>query len=127
MAEHPGPDVCTVIEQPRNARVILLRAVGDIDMLTTPTVRTPLIAAINRYRHVVLDLGDVRFLGSSGLQLLVEANAAAEADRHTLYVAGAARAVLRPLQISGIDKVLVMTDQPADALADALAGEPEPA
>lgn len=106
----------------RSAEITILRAVGDIDMMTTPDIHARLVAAVAQYRHVVLDFAAVQFFGSAGLKLLVDVDRIARANGSALHVAGVQQAsVLRPIQLSGIDTLLSLTDRPADAVADELA------
>jgi len=82
---------------------VVLRVRGEIDMLTTPKLRTMLSELIeSRPRVVVLDLAAVSFFASSGLSTLVEARDLAAASGVLLHLACPSRAVRRPLQITGL-------------------------
>lgn len=103
--------------------VIILRPVGELDMLTTPTLRVRLLAELGRCRHVIVDCSEIRFLSSGGVQLLVEAHERALEAGAMLHVAAAAhRVVARPLEITGVDTVLDVTAEPADAVASRVIG-----
>ena len=72
------PDVLELnIHRPSEA-VLYLRAVGDIDLSTTPQVRDAVeaqVAALPQdglLRFLVMDIRDVSFIDSAGLALLVE-------------------------------------------------------
>lgn len=82
---------------------VVIHARGEVDMLTTPKLRTMLAELIeSRPRVVVLDLSDVSFFASSGLSTLVEARDIAAANGVLLHLACPSRAVRRPLQITGL-------------------------
>ena len=58
--------------------IIYVRAIGDIDLSTTPQLRTVVEHAVsalpqdNALRYIVLDISEVSFIDSAGLALLVE-------------------------------------------------------
>ena len=89
--------------------ILVVVVSGEIDQDTAPTLRTAVIAAIDQTRGepCVLDLTEVTFLSSAGLNALVEATARAEARREPLrIVVDATRPVIRPIQVTGLDGVL---------------------
>jgi len=97
---------------------VILRPVGDLDLLTAPALRSQLSAQLNQGKHVILDLCEVTFLSSHGLQVLVEAHHLARDCETVLHITGAGRRLItRPLQITGLDSVLVISDAPAATLA----------
>jgi anti-sigma B factor antagonist len=68
-------------------------------------------------RPVIVDLTAVTFLGSHGLAALVEAALKAEQRSEPLrLVVDEARAVTRPLQITGLDEVLALYYSVEEAL-----------
>jgi anti-sigma B factor antagonist len=73
------------------------------------------------WRHIVLDLHDVSFLDSSGLQVLVthHRRAAAAGDRFVL--ADCSREVARVITLTGLDRVLDCGGQPLAAAAEWIA------
>jgi anti-sigma B factor antagonist len=81
--------------------------VGEVDLLTAPTLREKLTGVINGVPgHLVIDLAAVAFLASIGLNVLVEILAAQEAaNRHLALVVDHNRAVTHPLQATGLDQV----------------------
>lgn len=107
--------------------VALLRPAGELDMLTAPELRDALTVRLRRHRHVVVDLRDVSFLGSSGVQVLAEAHQLARDNGRSLHVTGAGqRRIARPLQITGLDTILAISDECPGALAARLSGAGEP-
>jgi anti-sigma B factor antagonist len=96
----------------------LLRVAGEVDMLSSPTLRDTIAAALGEARQrLIIDLDGVEFLGTSGLAALVEGRTSA-AERNTeLWLVCSRRQVLRPLRIAG----LIDLFQVADTL-EALAG-----
>ncbi len=85
-----------------------LTLVGEIDAHTAPALADA-IGASDRV-HLVLDMGGVEFLDSSGLRVLIEAHQSAGAADRTLQLANPSTAVSRLIEISGIDDYLDVVD-----------------
>jgi len=83
----------------------LITVSGEIDFTTAPGLRTCLLEVLDRpdAATVEVDLTDVTFLDSAGLSALAMAHRAAEAAGRALPMrVGSTRAVVRPLQITGL-------------------------
>ena len=99
--------------------MVVLRVSGELDMLTAPVLTEHVQEQFNRDatsapRTVVFDLTRVSFLGSAGLAVLAHAQTAAADRGDAVQIVATARAVLRPLEVTGLDKVLdVRPDMPA--------------
>jgi anti-sigma B factor antagonist len=86
--------------------VAVLRVRGEIDTLTADTFAaavTELLSA--RDQTLVVDLTGVTFLASTGLAVLIEAARKAEVRPHRLRLVAPGRAVRRPLEITGTDRL----------------------
>ena len=86
---------------------------GEVDTLGAPVLGGCLDQLLARpdVRTVELDLSGVTFLDSAGLTALVRAHRRAEGTGRVLRVrCGTGRAVLRPLQITGLVDVLTLVD-----------------
>jgi len=105
--------------------------VGEIDLLTGPTLREKLTGAINAApAHLVIDLSAVQFLASIGLNVLVEILAAQEAaGRHLALVVNDNHAVTHSLQATGLDQVFDLHAEIATAIEGCTVpmGAPRPA
>ncbi len=91
--------------------VLLLRVVGEIDTLTAPTLEEALgelLAAEPADALVAVELAGVGFLASSGLAALIRAAHRAETQGRELHLVGGSRAVTRPLQVTGSDRLFVL-------------------
>lgn len=109
----PGrPEAVLVADRPL-AGTAVVRVDGDVDLLTSPTLRARVDAELaTRPELLVLDLTRVDFLASSGLALLVDARTAAERDGVRLQLAATGRAVLRPLTATGLAHLFDVVDTP---------------
>jgi anti-sigma B factor antagonist len=99
---------------------------GDVDISTSPDLREALAHAVAAgNRAVVVDLGDVRFIDSTGLGVLVGAFTAVRNAGGRLAVVNDHSAVLKVLTITALYDVLGV--QPTLERAIAAVREPEPA
>ncbi|MGH3883845.1 MAG: STAS domain-containing protein [Pseudonocardiaceae bacterium] len=96
----------------------LVTVAGEIDMVTTPTLRAFLQKQLEQPASLlVIDLTGVRFLGSSGLAVLVETLGAAR-ERHVgLRLVCSSREVTRPLEVTGLTELFEIHPDPGTALA----------
>ena len=97
----PGADACTVT------------VTGEVDALSAPVLCERLVDVLRRpdVAVVELDLRGITFLGSAGLTALVVAHRTAEETGRVLRMrCGSGRAVLRPLQITGLSTVFQIVD-----------------
>ena len=98
-----NPDVANfaVVEE-WNADVAVVSATGAIDMLTAPQLAEGIRASLSKQpKAVIVNLTDVDFLASAGMQVLVVANEEAGTDTRLVIVADGP-ATSRPLKITGI-------------------------
>jgi len=97
--------------------VITVTVVGAVDLLTAPEVGDALQHAQQECSAVQLDLRQVEFLGSAGLSVLVDAaRRAGEADGK-LAILATNRAVVRAVEVTGLDAVLRLFDDADRAAA----------
>lgn len=86
----------------RNGQGVTIVA-GELDAATAPELLRYLEpAARNGYEGLVLDLSQLQFMDSSGVQVIVSVAAAVEERGEKLVVQGAQRIVLRVLEITGV-------------------------
>jgi anti-sigma B factor antagonist len=86
---------------------------GEVDSTTAPALRNCLLEVIARpgTSTIEVDLRGVTFLDSAGLSALATAHrAAVAADRVLQMRCGTTRAVVRPLQITGLLTVFTVVD-----------------
>ena len=82
----------------------LVTVAGDVDIATAPQLAEYLVAFTDG--PVTVDLSQVAFLDSSGMQALLAAHRHLERRDSRLAIRGATPIVRRVLQISGLDQLL---------------------
>jgi len=91
---------------------------GDVDVTSAPVLADCLQSMLARpdLTAVDLDLSGVTFLNAAGLRVLVVAHRAARTTGTVLRVhAGRVRAVLRPLEITGLTSTFAIDDAPVSS------------
>ncbi len=85
---------------------VVVHVAGEVDIMTAPMLEERLSAVCARVdppQRVVVDLRRVEFFGSAGLALLVMTREQCRKRAVVLGVLATNRAVLRPLQVTGLD------------------------
>jgi anti-sigma B factor antagonist len=82
---------------------VCVTASGEVDSTSAPVLRRALEAQLDgEVRELTVDLGQVTFLDSAGLCVLAAAHRRAVRQDVTMRVLASSRAVIRPLQITGL-------------------------
>ena len=82
-------------------------ATGEVDSTSAPVLRQQIEALLDGdVRELTVDLGHVTFLDSAGLCVLAAAHRRAVRQDVTMRVLASSRAVIRPLQITGLWELL---------------------
>jgi anti-anti-sigma factor len=102
------------IEQPGETAHIVFE--GELDIATSPGAEAELKRVeADGASLIVLDLRGLTFMDSTGLRLLVAADARARDAGHRLAIVKGPEAVHRVLEITGLDAKLDLIADPADA------------
>lgn len=107
------------VEMTISGRCLVARVSGDMDYVTDSLFRAQFEELLGRgERFIVLDLSDVSFCDSAGLNVLLGAWRQAVASGVVLVLASVPDPLQRVLQMTGADQVLRIHDTVADAEAD---------
>ena len=110
-----------VVRGQRQALVVTVG--GEIDAYTVERLCAAVAAGFDQLREgeiLVLDLTEVTFLGSRGLQSLLDVTQAARQRREPLrIVVDHTHPVIRPLEITGLDEALALFTTLDEALQPA--------
>jgi stage II sporulation protein AA (anti-sigma F factor antagonist) len=93
----------------REQDMTVLRVVGELDMRTAPRLgaRATTELSAPECQHLVLDLGELTFVDSSGLGCWIEIRRQAQSTHHQFTIRSVTPAVLRVLEISGLDTLFL--------------------
>lgn len=84
---------------------------GDVDLSRAPSLRSQIAAVFDRKPgKVIMDLGKVPYMDSSGVATLVEAMQIANRSQSTFILTGLQERVRSIFEIARLDKVFTITD-----------------
>jgi anti-sigma B factor antagonist len=111
----PNVDELLWVQREVENHSVVVRAAGELDMLTAPTLSRQLELAeaiVVPPAPVVLDLTGITFLSSAGLTVLLNHHKRCTQLGSSLEVVATSRAVTRPLTVTGLDHILVVIPVP---------------
>ena len=95
---------------------VVVSLAGELDLYNAEQVRSALLDACAREPELlVVDLGEVRFIDSTALGVLIEARSRM-ADRRGFRLAAPGVETRRALEVSGLDQHFVVHDTVPEAL-----------
>jgi anti-sigma B factor antagonist len=90
---------------------------GDIDVLTSGALRDRLLAVAGQgHDGLVVNLGDVEFIDSTGIGVLIGVWRRVQAGRGAFALAAPSRRTRRIFDIAGVSKVFSIHDSTAEAV-----------
>ena len=99
---------------------VVLTLGGELDLATVPVLQEQLDDAMRGKAAVVIDLSRLRFIDSSGLELLVRAERHQRDSGVQLVLVRGPRAVHRVFALTSLDSHFEFCDSPSAALRTAL-------
>ena len=108
MANDPGFSV----EVDTDGAVRVLRLAGELDVMSAPLLREQFRQPITEL-VVTIDMTDITFMDSSGIGALIVTRRQASADGWALTLRGVASNLAKVLQITGVDMVITIEQQPS--------------
>jgi anti-sigma B factor antagonist len=101
-----------------SGRTAVVTATGEIDLTNAEGLRDALLSALNAGAlGLVVDMTATTFIDSAGVTALVRASRRSTATEATVRLAVIAPAVLRVLNLVGIDQLVQVHPSVADAVA----------
>ena len=106
------------VREVREGGVHRLTPIGELDIATAPVLESACSAVVHDadVAMIVLDLTELSFMDSTGINLLVRVHAACK-DGDRLRVINGSRAVERVLDVSGVRDLLPIISSDSDPLA----------
>jgi anti-sigma B factor antagonist len=96
---------------------VVVRLAGELDLYNAHQVREALLAcSAENPAKLVVDLGEVQFVDSTALGVLVEVRSRME-DKQAFLLAAPGSETRRALEVSGLDRHFNVRDSVDDALA----------
>lgn len=96
--------------------VVVVGVAGELDLSTVPVVDEFVRRRLGSVgRTLVLDLCGVTFLGSSGINLLLDLHAECESTGTALRLVADGKTVLRPLELTDLTRYFTIVGTVAEA------------
>ncbi|TLW92264.1 STAS domain-containing protein [Saccharomonospora piscinae] len=95
--------------------LLVVSVAGAVDILGEPTVRQSIDSLPAGIRSLVLDLTETTFFGAAGLSVLVHTAGVAQ-RRHVSWAVVCPPVVLRPLEVTRLDRELPVCSDFAEAV-----------
>lgn len=94
---------------------------GEIDLYTAPSLHSELVSALDGTSggRVVVDMSQVGFCDSTGMNVLLSGMKRARERGGDLELVAPGPAVMKVLQVTGLDGVFVVHDSPESAAVTA--------
>ena len=111
------PEPTFAVEARKHRRTALVALRGELDLVTVSKVAEvfdELSPQSDGVRHIVLDLRGLTFMDVTALRELIRQNEFARENRHNLAVVRGTPAIDRLLELTGVEDVLVLVDDPDD-------------
>jgi anti-sigma B factor antagonist len=105
------------VEARTHRRTALVALRGELDIASVSEVAEALddlVPGSDGVRHIVLDLRGLTFMDARGLHELIRQNNFAHRNRHNLAVVRGRNAIQRLLELTAVEEILVMIDDPED-------------
>jgi anti-sigma B factor antagonist len=97
---------------------VTLRVSGEIDLHTAQSLRDAALAALRQHGATLrIDLREVPFMDSTGLEVLLATRRRAQLEGGSLTLVGPTPAVRRVIEVTGLDKLFpIAPDEPGAAV-----------
>lgn len=122
MVDHRSPDQPSRAAEPfgpghftmtstRNGAEHVIRLFGELDLANADSVEEELVRVeASDVTSIVLDLSGLTFMDSTGVRLILSADARSRAHANRLSLLRGPRSVQRVLEISGVEQMLPFSD-----------------
>ena len=91
---------------------------GDVDLESSPRLRTALLDCVSSRPAVLVDMSGVAYIDSSGIASLVEAYQAARKSSARFGLVDVSEGAMRVLELARLDKVFSIYADLAEGLKD---------
>jgi anti-anti-sigma factor len=88
--------------------------IGDLDLATVAEARRALDAAIRGAPELIVDLGDLAFIDSTGMKLLLELRSRCHRESRGLTILPGPPGVRRAFEVAKIDQLLPVQSADGD-------------
>ena len=100
------------VDREETAEGVVISLIGEIDLGTVDEARKPVMTELGAgdTRPIIIDMSELHFIDSTGIRLLLEAQAASRADSNRLTFRGIRPEVAQTLRVTAVDDQLSIAD-----------------
>ena len=98
--------------------VAVVALTGDIDLESSPKVRTALLDCVGLKQGVLVDLSAVSYIDSSGVASLVEAFQTARKSDTRFGLVSVSQPAMRVLELARLDRIFSIYESVAEGIRD---------
>lgn len=107
------------VDVSRRGRWSVVDVAGEVDVATAPRLREKLISLVNDGNyHIVVDLGGVDFIDSTGLGVLISGLKRVRTHDGELVLVCTEPRIVKVFEITGLTKVFPVYESVDDAVSD---------
>jgi len=109
--DEPGSHRPLTVSTTRHANRCVIAPIGDLDLSSVAALDAEVRAAeATDVDQIIIDLSGVTFMDSTGLRLLVQADARSRADSNRLRLVRGSRRVQRVFELTNTEAMLPFVD-----------------
>jgi anti-sigma B factor antagonist len=108
-------DVPFEVRIERDRRIVVR---GEVDLSTAPELASAIASVAEGAFRVVVDLGGVTFIDSTGLGVLVNERSALEARNGAIVISSLSPVVETAFQVAGLERVFIVDGNQAADFSD---------
>lgn len=98
----------------RNGTECILEARGDVDLYSSPDLRKAILKAVREKSSLVIRLGAVGYMDSSGVATLIEGLKSCSTEKLSFVLENPSDAVMKVLQLARLDAVFEIREGPGE-------------
>jgi anti-anti-sigma factor len=81
---------------------------GHLDTITAPELQSPLLKSVEENKKTVLDLGELEYISSAGLRVLLMAEKSSKAAKTTLIIKNISAEIREIFDMTGFSKIFTV-------------------
>jgi len=90
--------------------ITIVEIIGDIDGKVAPQIQEQIVAQVNPEGKLILDMGQVGYMSSAGLRMLLSTYRQASAQKATVVVAGLSEMLKETMSATGFIRFFTIYD-----------------
>jgi anti-sigma B factor antagonist len=90
---------------------------GEVDLANVVRLKDAIHPVLTNRRNVILDVSNLRYIGSTGLRVIIDTNTELQQNNCQLVIAGASPGIAKVMRILHLDRRLSLTSSVEEAMS----------